>query len=236
MDGVLVDVSGSFRRAVLETAAEFIGRPVDPGLVQAYKNRGGFNDDWKLTYTLVREAGVEASFDEVVERFQLRYRGRDWDGFIRDEPPLLTTATLRRIGSNGRLVGLVTGRLEAEATWTLDRFSWRPLFPLIVAAEHQQGRGKPDPFPLELAIQQLSSRGHPVQASESAYVGDSVDDVTSARAAGLWAIGFVPPYLDPEAHATLLKSHGAHAVVRDGDALAYLVDTFFEQERGEPEV
>ena len=52
MDGVLVDVSGSYRRAILNTAAHF-GRAVTADDVQRLKDRGGFNDDWKLTYALL---------------------------------------------------------------------------------------------------------------------------------------------------------------------------------------
>lgn len=235
MDGVLVDVSGSYRRAVVETATLFIGRPIDAEVVQQYKNRGGFNDDWRLTYAIVQDSGVDVPFDAIVEEFQLRYRGGNWDGFIVDEPPLISTETLERIGREERLLGLVTGRPEAEASWTLDRFSWRRFFPLRITSDQQQGKGKPDPFPLQLALQVLASRGTPVSPGETAYVGDTVDDMDSARAAGLWAIGFVPPYLDPEAHAAVLIERGAHAVVVDELALANVIDTFFDRVALDPD-
>ena len=46
MDGVLVDVSRSYRRAIEETANHFTGRTLVPGTTQRYKNLGGFTDEW----------------------------------------------------------------------------------------------------------------------------------------------------------------------------------------------
>ena len=92
MDGVLVDVSGSYRRAIQETAELFIGRAVLPEEVQRYKNRGGFNDDWRLTEAIIRDSGGNVPFDEIVRSFDLRYRGTAWNGFIATEPPLIPRA------------------------------------------------------------------------------------------------------------------------------------------------
>ena len=57
-------------------------------------------------------------------------------------------------------------------------------------------------------------------------MGDAVDDMKAARAAGMWAIGVVPPYLDKDEHAELLRSVGAHHVITDPDTLPYLLDNF----------
>ena len=50
----------------------------------------------------------------------------------------------------------------------------------------------------------------------------------AARAAGLWAIGIVPPYLDKEEHDELLRSVGAHHVITDPNTLPQLLDNFEE--------
>jgi HAD superfamily phosphatase len=215
MDGVLVDVSGSFRRAVIETTADLSGRTVTPADVQAYKDRGGYNNDWVLTHTLAREAGADVSYDEVVDAFNLRYRGADWDGLIAEEPPLMQTATLERLASAGDLA-LVTGRQEAEARWTLERFGWSRFFPVVVGMETQAGREKPDPFPLEVALARLGDRlGSPIAPADAVYVGDTVDDMKAARTAGLHAVGVVPPYLPAEAHRQTLLAAGAEVVIHD---------------------
>ncbi len=221
MDGVLVDVSGSYRRAIIETAHHFLQRDFDPALIQSYKNRGGFNDDWELTHAIVRDRGGKAGMEEVTEIFQRLYRGDRWDGYIAGETSLISTEVLSELGSRFAL-GVVTGRPEAEARWTLGHFGWDDFFPVVVAKEQQQGRGKPDPFPIEQALRAFRELEYSHEPSRTTYIGDTVDDMQAGIAAGVHAIGFVPPYL-PSGHATTLFAAGAHAVVHDTQELLSLL-------------
>ena len=50
VDGVLVDVSDSYRRAIVESIEHVYGETIDPESIQRFKNAGGFNNDWELTY------------------------------------------------------------------------------------------------------------------------------------------------------------------------------------------
>ncbi len=239
MDGVLVDVSRSYRRAIEETVMHFTGRKIQPTTVQRYKNLGGFNDDWKLTHAVITDSGMEVSQGRVIEEFQRRYRGENWDGFIAEETPMIQTRTLDLLAHGGRILGIVTGRPEVEARWTLDRLGWKRYFPLLVAREKQERRGKPDPFPLQHALAILDAAGLNVRPESAVYIGDSVDDMTAARAAGLWAVGLVPSYVDGGEHEALLRQRGAHLVLHDPDLLPEVIDTFGErlalEARGEEE-
>jgi len=228
MDGVLVDVSRSYRRAIEETVLHFTGRRIQSTTVQRYKNLGGFDDDWKLTHAIITDSGMEISLARIVEEFQRRYRGENWDGFIAEEPPLIKTRTLDRLTHDGRVLGVVTGRPEGEARWTLDRLGWKRYFPLLVAQEKHERRGKPDPFPIQHALGILNAAGLNMKPDLAAYLGDSLDDMQAARAAGVWAIGIVPPYLDREVHARLLSQSGAHVVIHDLDTLPELIASFAE--------
>ncbi|AXG05932.1 TIGR01548 family HAD-type hydrolase [Haloplanus rubicundus] len=65
IDGVLVDVANSYRRAIVESVDRVYGRTVDDAAIQAFKDAGGFNNDWELTYAaalfvLARDAGYDA--------------------------------------------------------------------------------------------------------------------------------------------------------------------------------
>ena len=225
MDGVLIDVSRSYRRAIEETVEHFTGRDLLPGAVQRYKNHGGFNDDWKLTHAVITDTGIQVPFSRVVEEFQKRYRGENWDGFITEEPRLVKDEMLRQLCKNDCILGIVTGRPEAEARWTLDRFDWKRFFPLLVAKERQEGRGKPDPFCLQHALAILDAANRHVEPEEAVYIGDSVDDMQAARAADMWAVGVVPPYLDKEEHGELLRERGAHVICHDVDELLSLLES-----------
>lgn len=230
MDGVLVDVSHSYRRAIEETVGHFTGRQLVPGTIQRYKNQGGFNDDWKLTHAVITDTSMNVSFSRVVEEFQRRYRGENWNGFIAEEPALVRSRTLEKLaGRDGCIMGVVTGRPEAEAEWTLDRFGWKKYFPLVVAKEKQEGREKPDPFPLQHALTILAAAGCNLQPDEVVYVGDTVDDMRAARSAGMWAVGMVPPYIDDADQDQVLYNAGAHVVLHDSNDLPELFDSFGER-------
>ena len=229
MDGVLVDVSRSYRCAIEETVLHFTGRKIQSNTVQRYKNLGGFNDDWKLTHAIITDSGMEVPLARVVEEFQRRYRGENWGGFIAEEPPLIKTRTLDKLARGGPILGIVTGRPEAEARWTLDRLGWKRYFPLLVAKEKQERRGKPDPFALQHALGILDAAGLNVKPDSTIHIGDSVDDMQAARTAGMWVIGMVPAYLDRQAHAQLLRERGAHLIIHDPDTLPELIDTFVER-------
>jgi HAD superfamily phosphatase len=66
VDGVLVDVADSYRRAIVESIERVYGDTIDRGGVQQFKNAGGFNNDWELTYAaalyvLARREGMDLS-------------------------------------------------------------------------------------------------------------------------------------------------------------------------------
>lgn len=68
IDGVLVDVSSSYRRAIVETVDRLHGETIDRSAVQAFKNAGGFNNDWELTdavvlFVLGRRAGLDLDLE-----------------------------------------------------------------------------------------------------------------------------------------------------------------------------
>ena len=48
-------MQNSYHTAILETAAHFIGAAVDPDKIKELKNRGGYNNDWKLTAAIISE-------------------------------------------------------------------------------------------------------------------------------------------------------------------------------------
>jgi phosphoglycolate phosphatase-like HAD superfamily hydrolase len=78
-------------------------------------------------------------------------------------------------------LAIFTGRLQYEAEITLKRFAPDCSFDPLLCAEHVS-KSKPDPEGL-LAIQRMKP-GRKIW-----YIGDTVDDARSARAAGVPFIG-----------------------------------------------
>lgn len=209
MDGVLVDVSDSYRAAIVETVRHFTGREISREAIQDYKNAGGWNNDWALSQQIIRDFGREVAYTEVVDYFVKIFFGAG--GLIQRE---------RWIARDGLLEGLAdrfefaifTGRLHEEARVTLERFAGSYRFDPVIAAEDVVN-GKPAPDGLLQLIDRFPGR-------RLWYIGDTVDDARSARAAEVPFVGIAAkesPRRDELVR--LLESEGAIAVVEDINSL-----------------
>ncbi len=200
MDGVLVDVSDSYRATIAATVRHFTGREISRELIQEYKNAGGWNNDWGLSRKLISDVGqLDVPEDEVVAIFQEHFLGRNNDGLIRHERWLPEVGLLERLAVKHQLA-IFTGRPRAEVNITLSRFSPDVPWQTIIA-DGDVANAKPAPDGL-LAI--ASAHGHTV----TAYVGDTVDDARSARIAGVRFIGV-------SSSRELLQAEGAAAVIEN---------------------
>ncbi|WP_255197948.1 TIGR01548 family HAD-type hydrolase [Halorarius litoreus] len=68
IDGVLVDVADSYRRAIVESVDRVYGDTVEREAIQLFKDAGGFNNDWQVTYAvalyvLSRRRGLPLSLE-----------------------------------------------------------------------------------------------------------------------------------------------------------------------------
>src|SRR5579864_9270873 len=121
VDGVLVDTRESFQRTTLETVELLTGKRVTRTELHCWKNRPGFNDDWKLSHAWVRSLGGNQSYEEVKRKFVEIYWGRNHRGNVSREKWLLPRSALRRLGSFAELA-IFTGRIRRELNYTLDRW------------------------------------------------------------------------------------------------------------------
>ena len=109
VDGVLVDVADSYRRAIVESIEAVYGRTIRKADVQAFKDAGGFNNDWELTYAaalfvLAKGEGFEASMDEYTDRIAAAGGGVDAaETVVRDELGGNATERVRREWDRERL-------------------------------------------------------------------------------------------------------------------------------------
>jgi HAD superfamily phosphatase len=183
MDGVLAEVTESYRQAIVETVFHFTDHRIERDLIQDYKNRGGWNNDWALSQKIVLDLGLEIPYETVVDYFNHIFIGpNQGDGLISRESWFPREGMLERLQQTYGLA-LFTGRLQYEADITLKRFAPTIRFDPVICAEHVTN-SKPAPDGL-LDIQRIK-RGAALW-----YVGDTVDDARSARAASVPFIGIV---------------------------------------------
>ena len=215
MDGVLVDVTESYRETIARTVEHFTGSSIAREKIQEYKNQGGFNDDWELSHHIVTASGVDVPFERVVEHFQSLFLGNGADGLIMRERWIARPGALEALSDSFRFA-VFTGRPKEEASLTLQRFAASLRFDPIVAM-HDVENKKPAPDGL-LRI----AAANP--GTKLFYIGDSIDDARSALAARVPFIGIAAPsnplYLDL---VFAFQKEGAYAIVDD---INYLEEVF----------
>lgn len=207
MDGVLVDVTESYRAAIVETIRHFTGFTPTAEAIQDWKNLGGYNNDWVLCHHFCRELGFEIPYEAVVGYFNSVFFGENDDGLIRREGWVPRDGLLERLAARYRLA-IFTGRNRRELEATLNRFLREPWFdPTITTDDVANGKPAPDGL-----IEIRRRTGAPI----AAFLGDTVDDAASARAAEVPFIGIAAataPGRDRLVEA--LRAAGAVAVIEN---------------------
>ena len=207
MDGVLVDVRESYRETIVRTVEHFTGKTIPRQLIQDFKNQGGWNNDWELSQRLCADHGVEVEYDAVVAYFNHLFLEQ---GLIHRERWLPRPGFIEELAGRYTLA-IFTGRNTLELGITLDREGCRHHF--LAVTSDDVTRFKPDPEGLRKIM-----AAHPEK--KLLYLGDSVDDARSARAAGVPFIGIAGR--DTEL-AALLKNEGAVAVLDEINELEDLL-------------
>lgn len=246
IDGVVRDVSGSYRRALADTVEHFTGGGYRPeqASIDRLKSEGIWNNDWHASRELIYRyfeaqgqprAQIALDYDALVAFFQSRYRGTDsihWNGYICQEPLLLQPAYLEGLTAAGIPWGFFSGATRGSATYVLEgRLGLKS--PVLVAME--DAPDKPDPTGLLIAVLELE-RGQPSAASTPViYLGDTVADMhTVLKAQQLhpsrrWiGVGVLPPHVQEtparrDAYAATLWGAGAVAVLSNVEELTPVV-------------
>ncbi len=209
MDGVLVDVTDSYRATIVETVRHFTGIEVERKTIQDYKNQGGWNNDWALSQKLILDLGGEdIPYATVVDVFQQYFFGTDGrEGLVMRERWIPGNGLMDSLANRFGLA-IFTGRTLDEAQFTLRRFvpqlQWT-----AIAADDTVANSKPAPDGL-LDIAAISG------GSDLLYFGDTVDDARSAQLASVPFVGIA--HAANPAHdelVRLLRQNGAIAVIEN---------------------
>jgi HAD superfamily hydrolase (TIGR01548 family) len=207
VDGVLVKTRGTYQLTTLQTVKFFTKKTVTLRELHAWKNRPGFNDDWKLSTTWINGLGGDFTYDEIKKKFQEIYWGENNQGNVRKEKWLLRKSTLARLSQKSELA-IFTGRNRHELNYTLDRNDLRRYFKTIVTVE-DVANPKPSPDGL---IKILHGRA----PHQTLYVGDNVDDALAARSAEVPFLAILPKTGEERGQrSTRLRELGALDILND---------------------
>jgi HAD superfamily phosphatase len=232
IDGVIRDVSASYRRAIVETVHHYGGWRPDPAAIDALKSEGTWNNDWQASLELLRRGGLAPlpELEALAEVFGGFYFGGDpegdprhWRGFIGDEPLLVEAGFFQKLEAANLAWGFVSGAEPASVRFVLQRRLGLVDPPFLAMGDAPD---KPDPTGLlQLAAALLAREGQTLgsTAPPVVYVGDTVADVLTVQRARqtcagqrFLALGVAPPHLQGErrlAHEQQLRQAGADAIL-----------------------
>jgi len=203
MDGVLVDVTDSYRETIVRTVEHFTGQTISRETIQDYKNQGGWNNDWALSQKICHDLGVDIPYATIVDYFNWLFLEQ---GLIHRERWLPRDGLLDRLSKKFELA-IFTGRTTQEAEITLNREGLRDRFLLVTANDVEKEKPAPDGL---LKIAELRP------SKKLLYVGDTVDDARCARAAEVPFVGIAAEQSPRRAELLeLFRTEGAIQVLKD---------------------
>jgi HAD superfamily phosphatase len=195
IDGVIRDVSASYRRALMDTVEHFGGYRPTMAEIDLLKAEGLWNNDWLGSQELLRRQGIDLpNYPDLVAFFQERYLGvPPGTGYIANETLLVTKAHFQALEANDLAYGFFSGASRFSAQTALARLGL-PEAPLVAM---EDGPEKPDPAGL-LA---LAERFNCV-FGQIFYLGDTVADMCTVENAKplhsqirFTGVGIIPPHL-----------------------------------------
>ena len=183
VDGVLVDVRGTYWRSALETVRYLTGKRVTYAELHQWKSKPGFNDDWAMVSAWVTSLGHPATYEKAREAFEKFYWGTDGKpGNVRNEKLIVTPKQIELWARRFEL-NLFTGRTRQEFSFTFERWAATKYFRTIVTMDDVQNK-KPHPEGLHKILGKRDS-------ATALYLGDNIDDALAARDAGVPFMGII---------------------------------------------
>lgn len=182
VDGVLVDVRGTYWRSALETVRYLTGKRVTYAELHKWKSKPGFNDDWSMVAAWVTALGKPLSYGDARVAFERFYWGSDGKpGNVRNEKILVTPRQIEKWAQRFEL-NLFTGRTRQEFSYTFERWPATKYFRTIITMD--DARKKPHPDGLQMI---LDGR----DPATALYLGDNIDDALAAREARVPFMGII---------------------------------------------
>ncbi len=255
IDGVIRDVTDSYRLAIQETVQHFLGWRPSLEIIDELKMEGCWNNDWDASMELIKRHSNNnylpnfnlPSREKLIKVFNGFYFGGDplgsnqsWKGFIKNEPLLVTTNFFNELTKKEILWGFVSGAETTSAKFILEK-RLKLKDPPLIAME--DAPSKPDPSGLIYLARKITERNLGKGCPPIAYLGDTIADVQTIQEArkkipfqSFISIAIAPPHLhriDSKAkrleYEKRLKMAGADAIIDSTPrAIKYIEEVVFK--------
>jgi histidinol-phosphate aminotransferase len=196
LDDTLVDTSQSFDKVVAYMVNKNSDVPLGLKELNLLRAEGGFNDDWDAIQELLRRRNVELDRQSIQEQGAVIYHNLAKEA----EKWLLNKDDLKALAKRYRLF-IFTGREQSEYDGVWDE-EMNPLFEGVYCSDafaHLARKPSGD---------YLTHIKHTHGLEHTWYIGNSVDDMKAAKAAGFLALGVCTTF-----SAEQLRQAGADAII-----------------------
>ena len=239
IDGVIRDVTNSYRMAIQETVSFFCGWKPTIQDIDSIKNEGCWNNDWDLSLEMINRNVQRNNLSlaapnrkELIECFERFYFGGDpnhdssaWSGFIKNETLLVRKNLFSELTQQKIGWGFVSGAELPSAKFVLEQRLGLVSPPLISMGDAPD---KPDPTGFISLSSKLSKIPLGVSNIPIAYIGDTVADVKTIINARLKipnqkfiSVAIAPPHLHEDSkkkkrlnYEGKLKEAGADHIIQ----------------------
>ena len=185
VDGVLVDVRGTYWRSALDTVRHLTGKRVTYAELHKWKAKPGNNDDWAMVASWVTSLGKPIDYEEARDAFSKFYWGtQDRPGNVKNEKHIVSPRQIEKWAKRYEL-NLFTGRTREEFTYTFSEWPATKHFRMVVTMDDVR-RIKPNPE----GLYRILRKRDPASAL---YLGDNIDDALAARDAGVPFMAIIAP-------------------------------------------
>lgn len=184
VDGVLVDVRGTYWRSALDTVRALSGKRVTYAELHKWKSKPGNNDDWQMVSRWLTALGRPTGYNEARLAFEKFYWGADGKpGNVANEKMIITPRQIERWAARYEL-NLFTGRTRQEFAKTFDAWPAARHFRTVITMDDAPKKPLPD------GLHKILQGRDPATAL---YLGDNIDDALAAQSAGVPFLAILAP-------------------------------------------
>ncbi|PWT39588.1 HAD family hydrolase [Limosilactobacillus reuteri] len=186
IDGTLIDTIDMYMPAMIDVLAQH-GHPVAPDKVEQTKH-----DLFGITgQDALRLAGISEDEIPAIQQdwFKLAYQRADQVKVIEGIPEMLTTLANREDAR----IAIATSKLADEyQEYFVNKYDFAKLFKVAITSADTK-KHKPAPDPILAAMDKMGA-----DPATTVYVGDTINDMTAAHAAGAKFAGALYSSANPD--------------------------------------
>jgi phosphoglycolate phosphatase-like HAD superfamily hydrolase len=201
LSGVLFDVDQASCAAIKKTAEFFLGRNLDDDIITQSPGNGLDECYEACEKLIINNGGHSIRAHSITKKFQEYYQGRNFNGYILDEKPLVDEKLLKTL--RRYTLAIATERGDKEAEFCLEKAGLLPYFTHIVSYNNLEEEAPPASY-IEKSIKKLKAT-----KESTLFIGGHSNGLQVSQELSIPYVAVI----QGKENKQLMKEQGAHAVL-----------------------